>query len=91
MNSINDDEKYVEVSLKLANIWEQAITNHVFNSSNLISTDPFEIIDNVLGSLTPSKLKVGQFLQQYGSQGLHDALEVVMKSGNNSRVRVGFG
>ena len=71
---VDDYGKLKIIASELGNIWEQAIKDHVFDSSNLISIDPVEVLDKnkFAKELSPSKVKLAQYLLETESENLHD-------------------
>ena len=72
---VEDYDNLKIIASELGNIWEQAIKDHVFDSSNLISIDPAEVLDKnkFAEELSPSKVKLAQYLMETESEKLHDA------------------
>ena len=80
MNSIADEEKFKNIALKLLAIWEDVIADHVFDSKNMVSIDPITFVKKNPKMLTPTKLKIAEYMLQIGSEKLHIALEDENKS-----------
>ena len=80
MNTIADEEKFKNISLKLLAIWEDVIADHVFDSKNMVSIDPVKFVEKIPNILTPTKLKIAEYMLQIGSEKLHIALEDKKKS-----------
>ena len=72
-NDLKDDEVFVEIATGLVAMWKEAIKDHVYDPNNIISIDPVETVAKIPEMLTPSKLKLGEYLEQFGSQLLHTA------------------
>ena len=75
VDSIEDDNIFMEVAVGQVNVWKSAINDHVFDPNNIISIDPVETVAKIPEMLTPSKLKLAEYLTELGSKLLHDAFE----------------
>ena len=77
MDSIEDDDEFEAISSQLADLWKNAVENHIYDSSLVNSCDPLELIKSgsIVDSLTPSKLKIAQMLDQNIAQYLHDIFD----------------
>ena len=73
--SVEEYYKLEDIAIELGNIWDQAIMDHVFDPNNLVSIDPVDVLDKNKFSeeLSPSKVKLAQYLLETESEKLHDA------------------
>ena len=66
---------FVQMAECLVFVWKEAINAYEFQANNTMSVDPLESLSHIPEILTERKLKLAQYLQQYGSEMLHEAFD----------------
>jgi hypothetical protein len=70
-----DHAVFEGIAINLGKIWEKTIENHVYDPQNIVSIDPKRFVKTIPKMLTPTKLKLAEYLLQVGSKNLYKALE----------------
>lgn len=73
VDSIKDENTFLAVAIGLVTVWKSAIIDHVFDPDNIISIDPLKTVAKIPEMITPSKLKLAEYLSELGSKLLHEA------------------